>query len=216
MKKTNAWFSIVEIMVGIFIFTAWLISIYLVIEASLRLVDDSRNKIVATNLAREWVELVKNIRNTNYNDISWWGHFDVDEDWIRDKILESEGYYIIENRNVNITNSSMESNLNINMDFLPSEPHYSISNIKDETWLTKETSLYIKDNIYSYEEEIDSKKTQFYRYIKISPIEYKETTSSPDLINGKAVQITSYVYWLDSKKIKHIEIPTIISNWKNY
>ena len=68
MKKLSniSGFSIIEIMIAIFIFSMWMASIFMVISSSISLNDSNKNSIIASNLSREGIEIIRNIRDSNY------------------------------------------------------------------------------------------------------------------------------------------------------
>ena len=72
MKTKKNWFSIIEIIIWIFIFSNWLTSIYLIITSSLNINEYNKNQIIASNLAREWLELAVNLRDSNYKTLHQW------------------------------------------------------------------------------------------------------------------------------------------------
>ncbi len=59
-------FTLVEVLIAILIFGLGLISAYTLINAASALSTRSKQEIIATNLLREQIELIKNIRDTNY------------------------------------------------------------------------------------------------------------------------------------------------------
>ena len=72
MKHTQnniSWFSIIEVLVGIFVFTLWLVSVYAVVQSTLQMSDYNRNYIIATNLWKEQSELMRHIRDSNYTQL---------------------------------------------------------------------------------------------------------------------------------------------------
>lgn len=64
-KKYKA-FSFVEVMISVFVLSVGMIAIITLMSGSLRDSLDSRNQIIASGLAQEGTELVKNIRDTNW------------------------------------------------------------------------------------------------------------------------------------------------------
>lgn len=72
-------FSIIEVMVGIFIFTLGLVSIYALLASSLNINEYNKNAIIASHLAREQIELFRNIRDTNYKKLQVWNQQDPNE-----------------------------------------------------------------------------------------------------------------------------------------
>lgn len=96
MKKNNIWFSMIEIIIWIFIFTMWLVSVFALINHSIKLNRYSNNSIIATNLARESIELIKNQRDLNFFNTKLWTSN------IADLNIWEEKQYIIKQNNWNI------------------------------------------------------------------------------------------------------------------
>jgi len=87
-------------MVWIFIFTLWLVSVYALLVSSLKINDFNRNSIIASNLAREQIELLRNIRDTNYSKVQVWNQQFPLEDFDALKVFSwaitaSGSYYIL-------------------------------------------------------------------------------------------------------------------------
>lgn len=59
-------FSFTEVIVLTLLIVAWVVSVYKVYHISLKSSSYIQNKIIATQIAREWIEGVLNIRDTNY------------------------------------------------------------------------------------------------------------------------------------------------------
>lgn len=212
MKNNTKAFSIIEVMIWILIFTSWMISIYLVIDWSLNLVEDSKNKIIASNLAREDIEIIKNIRNTNFDSYRNWWYFDVWNDWTFENIFETEKNYILSNDNIVSNENYISNDINIKMEELTGVPEVSIENIKNGTIENINLKL-IEWSYYSYSSYTNWEKTPFYKYTTITPIEYIK--NNEDILNQKAVKVTTKVYWY-YKDLKDVEVSTILTNWKNY
>jgi len=58
--------SIVEVMVIMLILVTWIVWMYKVYSESENLSTSTKNKITAIQIAREWIEAMKNIRDTNW------------------------------------------------------------------------------------------------------------------------------------------------------
>ena len=69
-------FTIIEMMIAIFVFTLGLISIYGILISSLHVSSYNENALIASQLARQEVEKVKNIRDSNYENIFNWDRID--------------------------------------------------------------------------------------------------------------------------------------------
>ena len=64
--------SIIEVMIAIFIFTLWVASVLMIITSTAWVNTYNKNFIIASNLAREQIELIRNIRDTNYKKFQKW------------------------------------------------------------------------------------------------------------------------------------------------
>lgn len=99
MQKKLWWFSIIEVMIGIFIFSLWLASIYALLITTMNLNEYSKNSIIATNLARESLEIVKNIRDSNYENLYKWNQAprELGDSYFYNKLFQTGSYYTLEN-----------------------------------------------------------------------------------------------------------------------
>lgn len=64
MKKRN-WFTFIEILVTIAVFSIGVLAVLNLIVNNLGTVDKSETKIKATLLAKEWIEIIYNMRDSN-------------------------------------------------------------------------------------------------------------------------------------------------------
>lgn len=60
------WFTLIELSVWTLLIGIWLTSIISVLQYATKLTNSAKSEVVAINLAREWVETVFNIRDTNW------------------------------------------------------------------------------------------------------------------------------------------------------
>lgn len=65
------WFTIMEVIVIVVLIWLWLITVIQALWNSNTYLQKTRQKIIAINLAREWVEQMINIRNTNRQKRAW-------------------------------------------------------------------------------------------------------------------------------------------------
>lgn len=104
--STKRWFTIREILVIIVVISVGLLSVVVVLTNGMRYVQKTRQKVVALNLAREWMEAVYQIRDTNWTRRAWikdlcWLKINplVDEwaaKWCRDDARFSTGAYVLQ------------------------------------------------------------------------------------------------------------------------
>jgi prepilin-type N-terminal cleavage/methylation domain-containing protein len=71
MKKKYA-FTFIEIMIAIVIFSIWILAVLNLVTNNLKSMDQNNLKLHATLLAKEWIELVYNLRDSNVQkELSW-------------------------------------------------------------------------------------------------------------------------------------------------
>ena len=210
--KTNKWFSIIEILVAIFIFSLWLVSVYAIISSTLKLNDYNKNHIIASNLAREQIELIKNIRDSNFKTILKYNQINPKWSYENPKNFFSSWYYFIEN------------------DYSPwaSFP-IKVRKIKDFAEWKAEISSPLFWKMRFYMLCLDSegkyrgvntswncpssrdKKTRFFKYLKIDEVKYSSWWS--DYTIADALKIKSKVIWY-MRWYHETEINTIITDWQ--
>ncbi len=64
--RSTQWLTLIEVMVGIVVVTAGIVWAFWVLSSGQKLAATTTDRVQAINFAREWVEAVKNIRDTNY------------------------------------------------------------------------------------------------------------------------------------------------------
>lgn len=200
---TKKWFSIIEIMIWIFIFSIGIVSVYSLIISTLELNDYNKNYIIAANLAREQVELVRNIRDSNYKKIQVYNQLNPSDD-NHTNTFDFWKYYKIEN--------TFSTNSNI----FP----VRISEISDfweweseVNWKMQNYRLCIDDkNLYTFD-CYWNEQTPFFRYIKIEKVEHWEEWSTESI--NDAFLVKSKVIWY-SRGYKEFEINNIFTDFKRF
>lgn len=207
MKKifipTRAAFSIIEVMIGIFVFSLWLVAVFALLSTSLSANDLNKNSIIAWQLAREQIELVRNIRDTNYKSLKLWNQLDPKETLaLSDKTNNSKvfipwNYYFIEND---------ISSWNITVQHLWSSIPEWKSDLVSMRWTYglcfDSSNRYVKCNAWNTSESI------FYKFLLVE-------NAQDDVWNDidDAYIFTSKVIWY--KRWYHdFEINTILTDWR--
>ena len=67
MKTNKKAFTLIEILVWAVIFMIWFAAVYNLLISTMNLNSYNKNYIIATSLAREQLELFRNIRDTNFS-----------------------------------------------------------------------------------------------------------------------------------------------------
>lgn len=205
MKTSNKkWFSIIEVLVWIFIFTLWMVWVYAIISSTLRINDTNQNYIIASNLAREQLELVRNIRDSNYKVLKpynlknpSWNSF---TSW--DK-FEFNKKYKIENDYSNI------ASFPIKVDEINDFWEW----ISEINWKMRDYRLCLDSkNRYTYDCTTSwNKKTEFYKYISVEKVEFSsgwlvQTIDNSFLLKSKVIW---YKWWYHQ-----FEVKSVIADWK--
>lgn len=196
-KLNISWFSIIEVMIAIFIFSMGMASIFMVINSSINLNTMNKNQILASNLSREWIEIIKNIRDTNYKTFHKYN-------WIPNSLndFDNENYF------------STWTYYKVENDFNSSKYPFLINEIIDfaEGPLNVNTKmqdyrLYIDDKKHYTHDNLWNSNTVFYRFIEINEL----IDWNWDIIED-ALKIKSKVIWY-SKWYHDFEINTILTDF---
>jgi type II secretory pathway pseudopilin PulG len=199
-KLNNKWFTLVELMVAILVFTIWFLSAYLLLFQAVNSSLYSKNEIIAANIAREQIELVKNIRDSNFLKYNNWDKVDnFLTSWVW--TFWSIWYFTIENNFSNLNNP-----IKINVlpdDFVPTKEKI-LNNPKVELCIDS-SSRYVHCEPWLT-------RTQFYSFVKVSPLNSKNLSNS-------SIPVTDW-YLVESvvinsqKWYREFRINTIITNWR--
>jgi len=141
-------FTIIEIVVSIFILTVALVGIFTALSIVVIATSDSVDRLTATYLAQEGMEIVRNIRDTN---------------WLKIKNEPGGGHSWIDNLGVNGANVCASG---CEADYTDVSLHPTTGNY-----------LNLMDGFYVYETTNPS-ETKFQRKIKIAPVPDKDDISS--------------------------------------
>lgn len=66
MKYSKSWTTIIEAVIALVIIVIWIIWLYNINDKSQKLATSTENRIKAISIAREWIEVLQNIRDTNW------------------------------------------------------------------------------------------------------------------------------------------------------
>ena len=204
----NKWFSIIELLVAILVFAIWLVSIYALVVSSVKLWDYNKNFIIASNLAREQVELVRNIRDTNYKKLQKYSKINPNDTNFSpsDSFFETWSYYKIYN------DYSVTSSFSINVEKLLSFWEWE----SELSWKMKDYQLCLNiDWTYSYVNSSYNcpnwEKTYFYKYVSFEDLKYSTWWTS--ILVQDAFKLKSKVIW-NMRWYHEFELNTIIADRK--
>jgi type II secretory pathway pseudopilin PulG len=213
MKKSKRATSIIEVIVLILIIVLWITWIYKIYSESIILNNSIENKITAIQIAREWIEAVTNIRDTNWlvlssNIENCWKSINYNTScltWAPTNILHNNSYRVERdgsNRWILTSPSSTFSPNNYsNTDYRNFYRVYT-----DINWL------------YTHDDNINNKLNNIYtREIVTSYI--NSITWNISATSTNWLRVRSIVRWTDLSGIEwwvvhEIVLETILTNYK--
>ena len=196
-------FTLIEVLIAILIFALGLTSIFMLINSSIKANSFNKNQIIAANLAREEIELLRNIRDSNYKVFKKWNFINPALDnWFDDSnnYFQTGSYYKIEN--------DFDSHATFPIKVEKISDFWEWKTELD--WKMLDYRLCIDSNwIYTYNcTDPHNKKTRFYRYLKL------ETLKNKDWVIKDAFKVISTVIWYDRWWYHKKSIKTILADWK--
>ena len=194
MKKSKA-FTLLETIVVIIVFCIWILAVLHWLSQTLRNKDYANTQIKSAFFAREWIELIFNLRDTNYDKELDWNCIFKRVDHLSDSYSEDYNPFCNENfwswNVLKVSIWSWEDYVHIetwtlNNDFESDFTSYQIyfhtwdSIINNETWF-----------IFDYNNWDEGKETWFARYVIITWVVEDDVI----LDKNKLLKIESHVLY---------------------
>lgn len=214
--------SIAEAMVVMLIVTVGVVWMFKVYINSQRLSNTTANKIQAIQIAREWIEAMKNIRETNW--VLYWA--DSANCW---NTSEYSSNCVWDTTNTHDIISTLWENFNYKIYRKPNNRWFltPISSISPSPW-----SKVFSNDSYRGEAEVFTDNNWFYTQtgtlwtskFKLKPLFTREIQIKylqADWVtlwnsNDPKMQVTSLVQWSDSsneQKPHKVKLTTLLTNW---
>lgn len=201
MKLSLKATSIVEAMIAMMIITLWVTGMYNIYSTSIKLSDSTANKIQAIQIAREGIEAVTNIRDTNWLLFS----SDYENCWM-----------VLNYNNTCIGDSGNSKDIAHNGSYLIyqwNDNRWYLSGAT--TWTYQASADYKKNNriyldnnwFYTHSGTTEIKPL----FTRVLHFQYANNNS-----NDPKVEVKSTVYWADSSSSKphKVELKTTLTNYK--
>lgn len=208
MKIQKQAFTLVEIIVAIVVFLIGISGIYAIMQSTMYMNTYNKNYIIATNLAREQIELVRNIRDTN---VARTQAYNVLKPLTQDFDKEEELIKKIEPWTYTITNNLSGDS---SKELVDMEKKTKLTDEKDLSQMSdykvcrdKNTELY--DYCGNISNSDDRIPTPFYKFIKIEEIKDKWGNA----IDG--FKATSKVVW-KGRTVHSFDIKAIFTDNQIY
>lgn len=194
MKKS--WFTLIETIIAILIFSIWILTILVVISKNVLTADRIKNKTTATFLAKEWIEIIYNQRDTNLDKWLAWNCTKTNSNYeCIDKFWVGKYYKTWVNLsgwiNITTSNSSNQDNL----------LYFHEWKIKDSVWAPILSGFW-------YDYNTDWKKTIFSRFVWFSWLYLESESGIAD--TTKILKINSYVRYNKGSAQDEVVLESII------
>ncbi len=209
-------------MIGILIFSISMAGIFVLIQMAITSSAQVKQEIIAANLLREQVELVKNLRDTNVRNFLPWDSIFLDKT-TTDRF--SSWYYIIEN---DFSANSEKVSLDSTTGYFIKSP-VSMSRIFSTGIPITLSDIFVGSRLYvddvgRYSHTVSSRQTPFASYIRVIPLEIPtlptpttivklDSSTLPAVIRPQAYKIEARVI-VSSPTYRAYELNTIITDWK--
>lgn len=216
MKKNILATSIIEAMVVLLVVLMAITGAYDMFSKAIRVTDGSEHKLMAVSIAKEWIEAVINIRDTNWKVLPW----DYKNCW---NVLNYNLTCFGNDNNTPITD--IANNWSYIVDKDPTDFRWKLNSFA--TWLYSSQTyrgnfqVWLSGSWFYTQSwsSTTSLKPIFTREIQIKYLDDWELPNNipADFSNEQKMQVKSIVQWKDSSsdKIRKVEMETIITNWKN-
>jgi hypothetical protein len=170
----------------------------------------TKERVLATNLSREGIEAVRNIRDTNWlrfagerricwNNLDTTACSDVDNDGVADSpIRNNQAYLAVSNTDTyrwQLSSGSISNRLNLDDSEISSDAIYRLK-------LDPATGLYNHNT---------GEDSPYYREIYTEYLNADQTAASGTSAN--ILRITSRVQWVDRGKISEVTLTTILTDY---
>ncbi len=230
-NQKNKWFTLVETIIVCTLFAFMVLWIILWINKAYAFINNTRLLVRATNFAREWVEMVYNIRDTNWRKYSWIKDEHRNDTWTwNHKFFSTWWIYVLKE---NIWESWESSTIYADYLTWNSDDFYSVDwffreNNEDKREFSKITFTW-NYSFYSWwtlatgslEELLKWNWTEFYRILRVywiycktgDPNQIVDSTHCNDNNNPKEMRFCVKVFY-DGIEWKHsTELCSIMTNF---
>jgi hypothetical protein len=201
--------SIIEAIIVLMIVVSWIVWVYWILSSSQKLATSTGNRIQAISIARDGLESVTNIRDTN---------------WIRFS-ADTKNCWNTLNYNISCLNSTSTT---IDIRTVAGQGYIVYKNAQNQFDLARKTNTWNYDTTtYRNNFKVQKDWNWFYTQswgIDLKPlytreiiIEYFEDTNADTLINSNdaKMRVKSLVQWKDvwNSAVKSLTLETVLTNW---
>lgn len=202
-------FTVLELMVGIVIFTLGFLGAYLLVDSANTVSVRSRDEIIGANVMREQIELLKNLRDTNWIQFRSWDSIELAKSPTEmDRTLHSGGYYSIAN--------DFRTGKTVRIDRISSLNDVSKEAILQEFQKNPSAVRLCIDSLGRYVHDCSggNRQTNYASFIRIEPLITQNTRTGSPVPVERAYKVRSFFVSFD-KGFRLTSMSTVITDWKN-
>lgn len=200
--KENKGFTLIELITALSLISIALVAVISLLVSTLKTSKASKDELIAANLAREGIELIRNIRDTNWlkcneettSSACRWGHFATDTEGNLKKINKNNKY-ILEFNPFNENSIPILRQVQDDDDI-----NISICTIG-------QNQAYIHSNIDCNADGAEKEETIFSRHITF-------TQNHADVNSTDEIQVTVTVEWTEQSQDRSISLTEYLYNWQ--
>lgn len=212
MKKISA-FTFIEVVIAITVFAIGVLAVLRLITQNLVTLDNTQMRTTATFLAKEWMELVYNMRDSNLDKL-------LPRDCVLDENLSPDDFGDIQEQDVCVRNfaSGTEDDTIFQISFasgtymhaLPVEKGEDFASLRNENRLYLTTWDIASIELFRYaHQEIIWGETPFARYIVFDVVHEWEKILPPN----KILKVESHVLYMKGTKTGEVVLESFIWNY---
>lgn len=230
MKYTQRASGIIEAMVVLLLLTVWITWVYSILSSSQKLSNSTALRIEAIQIARDGLEAMTNIRNTNW--IEFWGdvrncwntwNYDEnsppwisciwDDAWSSSRISHSDLESLIISRDTLTWKFMIDRKDRLSGDFTNSTYRENFWVLIDQKGFYTQTWSLTPPEWSSY----NSLWRIFTREIRIDYLNANNISQGSNSPNNPKMEIRVIVQWQDAAvaTFRELEVRTILTNWKD-
>lgn len=192
--KHPSWFTFIEIVIAIFVFSVGILAVLQVMTRNLSLIAQSQTKTTAASFAQEWIALTFSLRDANRT--KWYA---------RDCIPSSQVFVVTEPTEEDFCQYRMQdlaiSGWVLLLGFSPDQ-YMSIA-VQQDTWSTQ---LFSQTGEWYYIAYTGTAATKYSRYISFEPV-YDANMLVP---TDNLLKVTSVVQYAQGAETGQVQLESFI------
>lgn len=197
IQNNNDGFNLAELLVAVSVLVIAITAIMNLVISNINVQSKNEDYLVASMLAQEGLELVRNIRDRNW--LYEPPTFADPQRYTWDKIDFGDDDFIIDTRVVSTVPGDPYFRYPLSLDI--DDADADLSDITD----TSAAQLYLNAGFYDHDNSTPANATRFYRIINID---------TSNIMTSSSTEITAIVQWKNKRDLNSYKASTILYDWR--